>query len=38
MQRVETNKIEIEYRKKEAEAELSNQKRILEQVQKNLRN
>lgn len=38
MQRMETNKIEIEYRKKEAEAELSNQRRILEQTQKTLKN
>ena len=35
---METNKIEIEYRKKEAEAELSNQRRILEQTQKTLKN
>ena len=34
---MDTNKIELEYRRKEAKAELASQRRILEQTQKALK-
>lgn len=34
MEKVETNKIELDYKQKEATAELENLRRILEQKQK----
>ena len=37
MQKMDTNKIELEYRRKQAKAELASQRRILEQTQKALK-